>query len=330
MSEIKSYPATDTVKESQRVLGYDPSGALTISITIKDLREYIEVNSSLPAAQVTFDPDGTSIIATDVQAALVYIDANLGDLSSLDTINNDQWSGTDLALVNGGTGASTAAGARTALGLELGVATGNVVLAENIVLRTTGSEFATYGGTANAITLTTSRTLSALTLGMGFWFIPTVTNTTTVTCDIDGIGVVTLKTITGVNLPAGYLLADTPTFMFYNGTNLVCDRQIERGSNVNGAYTKYADGKLLAEHTVTGVTCTIAAGAIFSSGSGPTWTFPSVFIAAPATTVVTEFSTSWCNAGIATTTTKTDFRRFATTSDPTGRDCDLSAQGYWY
>lgn len=42
--------------------------------------------------------------------------SDAGDLATKDTVNNGDWSGTDLAVTNGGTGASNASGARSNLG----------------------------------------------------------------------------------------------------------------------------------------------------------------------------------------------------------------------
>lgn len=82
------------------LLGVDGSGSLLDADTVDGL----QATALLARSNHT----GTQSVSTIT---------GLGALAVLNTVNNSQWSGTDLAVANGGTGASDAATARTNLGL---------------------------------------------------------------------------------------------------------------------------------------------------------------------------------------------------------------------
>ena len=101
-----------------------------------------------------------------------------------------------------------------------------------------GKTYATRGGTANAITA----------------------NTGPVTINVDGQGAIEARTITNVALPAGYIRTDADTVATYDGTRWIVDRQIENGSNANGAFQRTADGTLLCwGYTTTSSTAEVVA-----------------------------------------------------------------------
>ena len=115
---------------------------------------------------------------------------------------------------------------------------------------TTDGTYCVDSGTTNVVVLTSAFPGAAIAEwidGMTFWFIAAGTNTSDVTLARDGLDPVEVVTITGSVLPAGYLRTDAPTRCRYDAATgrVIADREIERGSNANGDYVKFADGLAL-------------------------------------------------------------------------------------
>ena len=105
---------------------------------------------------------------------------------------------------------------------------------------------------------------------------------------------------------------------------------IERGSNANGEYVRFADGTQICQRAFSGIPITTAAGSLFSSGS-TAWTFPAGF---NSSAVSLSLGVNWggilLSSGDTQSSTATMFRLMSATSiNPTNGPI-ITAVGRWY
>lgn len=344
--------------------GYDDSASITFTTTLQTGDELIAYGAMVADRQDDLRTGGLNMIA-DLDIELARLAAMVSEMQtkvSRAFLFQEPLSQSIAAAANGYLGFDASgnptlltgdiSGVAVSAAMEPVVTAGTLTAARTalgVAPASTGTIYGAYGGTANAITLTTGLGLTSLTTGMEFRFYASAANTGAATINIDGIGAVNLRTVSNSALPADYIRTDRMTIGWYNGSNIILSRVVESGTNSNGSWTRLEDGTQIC--SIKKLTLASTGGAAASG----TWTFPKAFSSAsdlaPIAILRPPFDSDAANqiadnyAGISDmigpphvglyTTSSVSFRvaRINGMTDfVSGNDITLSAyaKGYWY
>lgn len=149
--------------------------------------------------------------------------------------------------------------------------------------------WATYGGTANTVTLAPAFARTAYVAGDEFRFRATAANTGATTINVGGLGAKAAVTVLGTALPAGYIRTGVDTVCVYDGTQFVVQREIERNSNENGEYVRFADGTQICTHKYSqSLSLTTQSSGFWYDAA--IWAYPSAFAQVPYIGCTARFS----------------------------------------
>ena len=106
---------------------------------------------------------------------------------------------------------------------------------------------------------------------------------------------------------------------------------IERGSNANGEYVRFADGTQICTRTnLSAANASAAIGALFRSTANVTWSFPAAFAVAPALTMDCDDADSWATLAAAPSATSASLRAMAAISKTAALTIRTIAVGRWF
>lgn len=106
-------------------------------------------------------------------------------------------------------------------------------------------------------------------------------------------------------------------------------RVIERGSNANGEYVRFADGTQICTVTAAAVDTTTAIGALFMHANLLTWTFPAAFATPPVVSGGGGNAARWLGLNVATVNSVA-YRIYSHGSAGTLSAPALTATGRWF